>query len=162
VTEFGFLSPDRAAPEAVWRSPLARALADAPPGIEDVSYTGKLEVRGDVAAISEGEVVRLTPTRALVLCPWELTTALRARLRSDGLHVVDVTAAYAGLRVQGEALVRRVTDLDPAELPAAGAVAHVQGIVLRDENETFRVFFPQEYSDYLAEVVLDAAGGLTP
>jgi sarcosine oxidase gamma subunit len=162
VSELGFLSPDRAAAEAVWRSPLERALAAAPPGVEDISHTGKLEVRGDVAAISDGEVVRLTPTRALVLCPWELTTPLRARLRSDGLHVVDVTAGYAGLRVQGKALLRRLTDLDPTELPAAGAVAHIQGIVLRDDEESFRIFLPQEYSDYLAEVVLDAARGLTP
>jgi sarcosine oxidase gamma subunit len=162
MTELGFLSPDRAAAEAVWRSPLERALAAAPPEIEDVSYTGKLEVRGDVAAISDGEVVRLTPTRVLVLCPWELTTAFRARLRSDGLHVVDVTAGYAGLRVQSKAVLRRLTDLDLDELPAAGSVAHIQGIVLRDDEQTFRIFFPQEYSDYLAEVVLDAARGLTP
>jgi sarcosine oxidase gamma subunit len=161
MTELGFLSPDRAAPEAVWRSPLERALAGAPPGIEDVSHTGKLEVRGDVAAITEAEVVRLTPTRAFVLCPWELTTALRARLRSEGFHVVDVTAGYAALRVQGEALLRRLTELDLDELPAVGAVAHVQGIVLRDDDESFRIFFRQEYSDYLAEVVLDAAEGLT-
>jgi sarcosine oxidase gamma subunit len=162
MTELGFLSPDRAASEAVWRSPLERALAAAPPGIEDVSHTGKLEVRGDVATITEGKAVRLTPTRALVLCPWEATTALRARLRSEGFHVVDVTAGYAGFRVQGEALLRRLTDLDLTELPAAGAVAHVQGIVLRDDKESFRIFFRQEYSDYLAEVVLDAAEGLTP
>jgi sarcosine oxidase gamma subunit len=160
VSELGFLSPDRAAPEAVWRSPLDRALAAAPPGIGDISRTGKLEVRGDVATIAEGEVVRLTPTRALVLCPWELTTALRARLRNEGFHVVDVTAGYAGLRVQGEALLRRLTDIDLNELPAVGAVAHIRGIVLQDDEETFRLFFPQEYSDYLAEVVLDAAEGL--
>jgi sarcosine oxidase gamma subunit len=162
MTELGFLSPDRAAPEAVWRSPLERALAAPPAGIEDLSHTGKLDVRGDVAEITDGEIVRLTPTRALVFCPWEATTALRARLRSEGLHVVDVTAAYAGLRVQGQKLLQRLTDLDLNELPAVGAVAHIQGVVLRDDEESFRIFFPQEYSDYLAEVVLDAAGGLTP
>jgi heterotetrameric sarcosine oxidase gamma subunit len=160
VSDLGFLSPARATDEAVWRSPLERALGHAPAGIEDVSRTGKLDVRGDVATIAEGEVVRLTPGRALVLCPWEETTALRARLRGEGLHVVDQTAGYAGLRVQGDTLMRRLTDLDLDELPAAGALAHVQAIVLRDDEQTFRVFVPQEYGHYVAEVVVDAAEGV--
>ena len=160
MSDLGFLSPSRAGDEAVWRSPLERALAHAPAGIEDVSRTGKLEVRGDVAAIAEREVVRLTPRRGLVLCPWEETTAVRARLRSEGLHVVDQTAGYAGLRVQGATLMRRLTDLDLDRLPAAGALAHVQAIVLRDDEHTFRVFVPQEYGHYVAEVVVDAARGV--
>lgn len=160
MTDLGFLSPARAADDAVWRSPLERALAHAPAGIEDVSRTGKLEVRGDVAAITDGEVVRLTPERALVLCPWEETTAVRARLRGEGLYVVDQTAGYAGLRIQGQTLMRRLTDLDLDRLPAAGALAHVQAIVLRDGEDTFRVFVPQEYGHYVAEVVVDAAEGV--
>lgn len=160
MSDLGFLSPARAADDAVWRSPLERALAHAPAGIEDVSRTGKLEVRGDVAAITDGEVVRLTPERALVLCPWEETTAVRARLRGEGLYVVDQTAGYAGLRIQGQTLMRRLTDLDLDRLPAAGALAHVQAIVLRDGEDTFRVFVPQEYGHYVAEVVVDAAEGV--
>ncbi len=160
MSDLGFLSPARAADDAVWRSPLERALAHAPAGIEDVSRTGKLEVRGDVAAITDGEVVRLTPERALVLCPWEETTAVRARLRGEGLYVVDQTAGFAGLRIQGQTLVRRLTDLDLDRLPAAGALAHVQAIVLRDGEDTFRVFVPQEYGHYVAEVVVDAAEGV--
>ena len=162
MSDLGFLSPSRAADDAVWRSPLERALAHAPAGIEDVSRTGKLEVRGNLAAITDGEVVRLTPERALVLCPWEETTAVSARLRSEGLHVVDQTAGYAGLRVQGQTLMRRLTDLDLDRLPAAGALAQVQAIVLRDDEETFRVFVPQEYGHYVAEVVVDAAQGVAP
>jgi heterotetrameric sarcosine oxidase gamma subunit len=160
VSDLGFLSPSRATDEAVWRSPLERALAHAPAGIEDVSRTGKLEVRGDIAAIAEGEVVRLTPRRALVLCPWEETASLRARLRSEGLQVVDQSAGYAGLRIQGATLMRRLTDLDLDRLPAAGALAHVQAIVLRDDEHTFRVFVPQEYGHYVAEVVVDAGRGV--
>jgi hypothetical protein len=38
----------------------------------------------------------------------------------------------------------------------------VQAIVLRDEGETFRFFFPQEYGHYVAEVVVDALEGLQP
>ena len=160
MSDLGFLSPSRATDEAVWRSPLERALAHAPAGIEDVSRTGKLEVRGDIAAIAEGEVVRLTPRRALVLCPWEEIASLRARLRSEGLQVVDQSAGYAGLRIQGATLMRRLTDLDLDRLPAAGALAHVQAIVLRDDEHTFRVFVPQEYGHYVAEVVVDAARGV--
>jgi sarcosine oxidase gamma subunit len=162
MSELGFLSPARASAEAVWRSPLERALAHAPVGIEDVSRTGILDVRGDLTG-SEAfgfESVRLTPRRALILCPWDETTALRARLRSEGFHLVDQSAGYAGLRIQGPTLMRRLTDLDLEDLPAVGAFAHVQGIVLRDDEHTFRVFVPQEYGHYVAEVVVDAAEGV--
>ena len=91
-----------------------------------------------------------------------LSTALRRRLAGDGRLVVDLSAGWAGLRFRGEAVLRRLTDLDPSTLPAVGAVAHVQALVLRDDGETFRLFFPQEYGDYLAEVVVDAAEGARP
>ena len=162
MSDLGFLSPSRATDEAVWRSPVERALAHAPAGIEDVSRTGKLEVRGDLTGseASGFESVRLTARRALVLCPWEETASLRARLRGEGLQVVDQSAGYAGLRIQGAALMRRLTDLDLDRLPAAGALAHVPAIVLRDDERTFRVFVPQEYGHYVAEVVVDAAQGV--
>ena len=162
MSDLGFLSPSRATDEAVWRSPVERALAHAPAGIEDVSRTGKLEVRGDLTGseASGFESVGLTARRALVLCPWEETASLRARLRSEGLQVVDQSAGYAGLRIQGAALMRRLTDLDLDRLPAAGALAHVPAIVLRDDERTFRVFVPQEYGHYVAEVVVDAAQGV--
>lgn len=161
MTGLDFLSPDLAAPDAVWRSPLERALAHAPAGIEDVSRTGKLEVRGDLTSFDqEGtELVRITAERGFVLCAWELTGEVRKRLEAR-FPTFDVTAAYAGLRVRGEQILRRVTDLDPERLPAIGALAHVQALVLRDDAETFRVFVPQEYGHYVAEVVLDAARGL--
>jgi sarcosine oxidase gamma subunit len=156
-----FLSPDLAAPEAVWRSPLERALAHAPEGIEDVSRTGVLEVRGHVNGLeaADAEVVRLTPERALVLCAWERVRETHEKLR-ERFHVTDVSAGWAGLSLRGEPVLRRVTDLDPAALPAMGAVAHVQALVLRDEGETFRVFVPQEYGHSVAEVVVDAVRGL--
>jgi hypothetical protein len=62
--------------------------------------------------------------------------------------------------VQGESLLRRLTDLDLDALPAAGTVAHVHALVLRDEGETFRLYFPQEYGHSVAEAVIDAAEGL--
>ena len=156
-----FLSPELAAPEAAWRSPLERALAHAPDGIEDVSGTGVLEVRGDLSglAVADAEVVTLTPERAFVLCDWERVRETRETLRQR-LHVTDLSAGWAGLSLRGETLLRRLTDLDPAALPAVGAVARVQALVLRDDAETFRLFFPQEYGHYVAEVVVDAAAGV--
>jgi len=163
LTHLDFLSPDLAAPDAVWRSPLERALAHAPDGIEDVSRTGVIEVRGDLTGLdADGcEVVRLTPERALVLCAYEETHTLRGGLAAEGRVVMDLSAGWAGLSLRGEAPLRRLTDLDPAALPAVGAVAQVQALVLRDDEETFRVFFPQEYGHYVAEVVVDAVEGLS-
>jgi sarcosine oxidase gamma subunit len=156
-----FLSPDRADAEARWRSPLERGLEHAPPEIADLSLTGKLDVRGDLDSFdAKGvELVRITPERGLVLCDFTKTANVRARL-ADRFLVVDLSAALAGLQLRGEALMRRLTDLDLDSLPAVGAVAHVQAYVLRDDAETFRLFFPQEYGHYLTEVVVDAAEGL--
>jgi len=162
VTELlDFLSPDRADAEARWRSPLERGLEHAPPEIADLSLMGKLDVRGDLDSFdAKGvELFRITPERGLVLCDFTKTANVRARL-ADRFLVVDLSAALAGLQLRGEALVRRLTDLDLDSLPAVGAVAHVQAYVLRDDAETFRLFFPQEYGYYLAEVVVDAAEGL--
>jgi len=55
--------------------------------------------------------------------------------------------------------MRRITDLDLDALPAAGAVSHIQAIGTRD-GDSFALWFGQEYSDYLAEVVIDAWEGL--
>jgi hypothetical protein len=163
VTDLTFLSPDQADSAAVWRSPLERALQEAPAGIRDLSRTGKIEVRGDLEELEAGkfEIVWITPRRALVLCGYDEAAVLRKQL-SERFLAIDVSGALAGLEVSGAALMRRLTDLDLDALPAAGPVAHVQAIVLRDEGETFRFFFPQEYGHYLAEVVSDLVRGLTP
>jgi hypothetical protein len=163
VSHLDFLSPDLAAADAEWRSPLERALAHAPDGFEDLSRTAVLEVRGNVdgLALATAEVIGLTPTRSLVLCDFEDAGGARAALEGDGRLVVDVSAAWAGLAIPGdEALFRRLTDIDPERLPAVGSVAHVRTILLRPDPETFRLFFPQEYGHYLAEVVVDAANGV--
>jgi sarcosine oxidase gamma subunit len=166
VTEtFAFLSPDLATPDlagaSAWRSPLERALQHAPAGIIDISLTGKLEVRGDVDELdAKGyDIVPLGPERALVICDVTKTARLRDKLAETSL-VFDMSGALAGLQVRGETLMRRLTDLDLHTLPAVGSVAHVRAYVLRDDAETFRLFFPQEYGHYLAEVIVDALEGL--
>lgn len=161
VLVLDFLSPGLADADAVWRSPLERALRDAPPEVEDLSRTGKLELRGDVGAVelpSAAELVQITPERALVLCAYEQAVPLLEELRPR-LLVVDLTAAFAGLRIRGEEVVRRLTDLDLERLPAVGSAAGVRAVLLRD-GEEFRLFFAQEHADYLAAAVLDALEGL--
>jgi hypothetical protein len=159
VSDLAFLSPGRASAEAMWRSPLERALQGGPPDISDLSLTGKVEIRGKLPkSVRGGELVRITPNRGLVLCDLTKTVELLEKLSKD-LFAIDVSASLAGLSVRGEAVMRRITDLDLDALPAAGAVSHVQAIVTRD-GDSFALWFAQEYSDYLAEVVIDAHKGL--
>jgi hypothetical protein len=160
VSELAFLSVDRARTgdgfEPRFDSPLRRALAETT-RVRDLSSVGKIEVRGDVEAIDvEAEVVRLGPRRALVLCEYGRCADLRSRL--PGV-VIDMTAALAGLELEDERALRRLTDLELDALPAAGKVAEVPAIVLR-AGDRFRIFFPQEYGHYVAEVVLDVLEGL--
>ena len=171
MSNLAFLSPDAARADSSFAprltSPLARALASAPSGIEDLSLsTGKLEVRGDLNGfgdVGDAEVIRITPERALVLCAYERAASLRAELAGRFRATVDLTGALAGLRIDrpdAERLLRRLTELDLDRLPAIGGVAHVATHVVRDGPTAFRLFFPQEYAHYFAEVVLDAAKGL--
>jgi hypothetical protein len=166
ATILDFLSPDLAAPdlapaETAWRSPLERALADAPGGLEDISKTGVLEIRGDLETLDvpAAELVTITPIRGLLLCDADRVTEIRQKVRQDFL-AIDVSAGWAGLRVRGEQLLRRLTDLDLETLPAVGSIHHVQTLVIRDEGETFRLFFPQEYGHSVVEIVIDAVEGL--
>ncbi len=160
MSELAFLSVDRARSDDEFEpritSPLARALAAATQ-VRDLSGLGKIEVRGDIDAIDvAAEVVRLGPRRALVLCEYDRCAGLRDRL--PGL-VIDLTGALAGLELEGERAMRRLTDLDLDTLPAAGNVAQVPAVVLRD-GDRFRIFCPQELGHYVAEVVLDTLEGL--
>ena len=153
-----FLSP--ALGEPAPRSPLARALAGSE--IRDLSLDyGVLDARGDLTGHPmEGvEVVRLSPERSLVLCPYRDAPGLREWLEGRGVAAIDVSGGYAGLEVEGEAVMRRLTELPLDRFPAVGAVAHVATLVLRD-GDRFRLFFRQEYADSMGERVLDALEGL--
>ena len=122
----------------------------------------KFEVRGELDRAAGEDVIRITPRRALVLGPFAEGEALEARLRASAETVIDVTGALAGLRIEAPdaaTLMRRLTDLDLEDLPAAGAVARVPAVVRRD-GDAFELFWPQEYGHYLAEVIVDAAEGL--
>ncbi len=155
-----FLSPGACAPETLV-SPLSRALAGAPEGVRDLSDDGKVELRGDLALyeVAEGEeLVTLTPRRGLLLTDDPLGAVGRAR--EGGLRAYDMTGGLAGLAFEGETLFRRLTDLDPGALPTAGGFARISAVLVRDEGEGFRAYFPQEVGHYVAEVVLDMLAGV--
>lgn len=162
MTGVGFLSPSRCVTEAI-ASPLARALSGVDEGlVRDLSPEGKVEIRGDVARVAPApgeELIRLSPRRGLLLVEGDPVAAVE-RLRASGLRAYDATGALAGIAIEGERLLRRLTDLDLTTLPAAGGFARVSAILVRDEGERFRAYFPQELGHYVAEFVLDAIEGL--
>jgi len=160
VSILDFLSPSRCA-EATTTSPLCRALEGAA-GVEDLSLDGTLELRGDLALVrpEQGEeLVRLSPRRGFLLTPHDPADAA-ARIRAQGVLTYDVSAGWAGFAIEGERLLRRLTDLDLDRLPAAGPFARVAAIVLRDEGERFRVYVLQELGHDVALAVIDAMRGL--
>jgi sarcosine oxidase gamma subunit len=117
---------------------------------------GKLEVRGGVP---EG-AIPIGPSRALVVVDGD-PRAERDRLTAAGYRVYDMSAALTSLEVDGEQLMRRLTELDLEALPAVGAVARGTTAVIERIGPTrFRLHVPQELSQYVADVIADPAEGL--
>ena len=118
--------------------------------IDDVSHLGKWEVRGDAPGL-DGEVIRISAERALVV----------GGRRPEGPRVYDMTAALAAFEVEGEDLMRRLTELDLDELPAIGSILRgTPALIERRGGERFRLFVPQELGHFVAETVVDLARGL--
>jgi hypothetical protein len=161
MSGLAFLSPTAARADSGFEprgaSPLARALEGAS-GIRDLSLFGKLEVRGPAVGDlgTDVEVLPITPTRTLVVGPPERCVELRVALPG---FVIDVSAALAGIAVEDERLMRRLTDLDLAALPSAGKVSGVGAVVAAGEGG-FRIFFAQEYGHSVVEAVRDLQAGL--
>ena len=159
-----FLSPSRCEPGTT-TSPLRRALGDDDSAVVQDLWPpdGKVEIRGDLDLVvprAGEELVRLTPRRGFLFTGDDPAEVV-ARLREVGLLAYDSTGALAGIAIEGEQLMRRLTDLDLDELPAAGPIlSRVTAIFLRDEGERFRVYVPQELAHDVAVAVLDAAAGL--
>lgn len=164
MTLLDFLSPSRCEPGTT-TSPLRRVLADADSAaVQDLWPDGKVEIRGDLDLVvphAGEELVQLTPTRGYLFTSDDPADVV-ARLREFGVLAYDATGALAGIAIEGERLMRRLTDLDLDRLPAAGPLlSRVPAIVLRDEGERFRVYVPQELAHDVAVAVLDAAAGLS-
>jgi hypothetical protein len=151
MTRLAFLSPHEA--DVAPASPLAHLRSSA---FTDVSALGKLEVRGGVP----NGAIPIGVDRGLVVVDGD-PRAERDRLTAEGYRVYDLTSALAGLEVEGERLMRRLTELDLDALPAVGSVARgTPAIIERVGPERFRLFVPQELAQYVAEVVDDQAEGL--
>lgn len=157
-----FLSPSRCEPGTT-TSPLRRALEGVDPGVvQDLLLDGKVEIRGDLVLVEpeDGEeLVRLTPRRGYLFTQNDPADVV-ARLRAQGVLAYDATGALAGFVIEGERLMRRLTDLDLDELPTAGPFASVSAIVVRDGEERFRVYVAQELGHDIVIAVLDAIAGL--
>jgi hypothetical protein len=127
-------------------------------GIDDVSHLGKLEIRGDVSslALANGEeLIRISPQRAL------LVSEQQARELPAGHRAYDMTAALAAFEVEGEDLMRRLTELDLDDLPAIGSMLRgTPALIERRDGERFRLFVPQELGHFVAETIVDIARGL--
>jgi sarcosine oxidase gamma subunit len=101
--------------------------------------------------------------RALAAAP----TAIRdvsALVDDQEVSRLGPAAGVAGIELEtpaAELLLRRLTDLDLGALPAVGSVAHVRALVTHEGGDRYRIWFPQEYSDSVAEVLLDAWEGIT-
>ena len=132
-------------------------------GLRDLSLDGKVELRGDLGLVEPEpgeELIRLSPRRGYVLVDGDPREVV-ARLRASGIRAFDMTGALAGLAFEGERVARRLTDLDLDRLPAAGMFAKIGALLVRDEGERFRAYFPQELGHYVAECVLDVIAGLS-
>ena len=136
MSRLTFLSPDE---------------AGAPPG-----GLRKLEVRGGIP----GGAIPIGPSRGLVLVEGDARPE-RDRLTALGYRVYDMTAGLVTLEVEGEQLMRRLTELDLDALPAIGSVARgTTAVIERLGPETFRLHVPAELSQYVADVIADQAEGL--
>ena len=134
------------------------------PGSTTNRSLGKIHLRGslDDVAIADGEeLLRLSPSRGLLVTEAGAATAALERLRRDGMRAYDMTAALAAFEVEGEDLMRRLTELDLDHLPAIGSVARGIPTVITSAGEgRYRLFVPQELGHSLVTVVLDALRGL--
>ena len=146
MSRLAFLSPDECAPEVVL----------------DRSEPGKLEVRGETDALEPlagEEVLPLAPGRVLLVT--DGPAAARERLAADGYRVYDMSAALTTLEFDGEDLLRRLTELDPGQLPAIGSIARgTPALIERRRGERFRLYVSRELGEYVREVVADLAQGL--
>jgi hypothetical protein len=105
-----------------------------------------LEVRGGVPDGS----IRVGPDRALVVGDTSADLS--------GYRVYDMSAALVAIEVESEALLRRVTEL--TELPTTGSILRGVPAVIERRGDGFRLFVPQELSQYVAETLDSLRSGL--
>jgi len=157
-------------------------------GYADLSHLGKIEIQGDVAAIT-GHTLKLgcalraqgawwcpySAQRAVVLCAPGDTAALRDHLTAsvadaNGLaSVIDVTTAQGAMTIlgplAGETFARfTAIDLRAQVTPPLafrpGSVARTGGAILCEAPDRYLMLFGAALGQYVWTVVADAAGHL--
>jgi hypothetical protein len=122
--------------------------------VTDVSQLRKWEIRGDSSSFQPAdgaELIRISPDRALVV----------GGERPDAERVYDMTASLAAFELEGEDVMRRVTELDLEQLPAIGSILRgTPALIERRSGERFRLFVPQELGHFVAETIADLAQGV--
>jgi len=154
-------------------------------GFADLSHIGKLEIQGDVRAMTGrnlelGKATRAdgawwcpySANRAVVLCPAGDTVAHRDHLTAsvadaNGLgSVIDVTSAHGAMTILGpearEVFARfTAIDLRPQITPVhawrPGSVARTGGAILCEAPDRYLMLFGAALGQYVWQVVDDAA-----
>jgi glycine cleavage system aminomethyltransferase T len=157
-------------------------------GFADISHIGKLEIQGDISAITGhdlelGRALRAegawwcpySAERAVVLCSPGDTVALRDRLRAsaagaNGLaSVIDTTTSQGAMTIIGplarETFARfTAIDLRPQITPVQafrpGSVARTGGAILCEAPDRYLMLFGAALGQYVWTLVADAAGHL--
>jgi heterotetrameric sarcosine oxidase gamma subunit len=149
-------------------------------GLGDLSWMTKLDLKGwglkTPPAVGAARAWRLAPQHYLVTCEPPKREALIANLRSfpasrdlslpPPVYITDVTSVYAQFLLAGprsREILRKLTSLNISALEnlACGqaAVAHVHGIVLRDDLKdvpAFHVLVSREYGESVWEAIMHA------
>ena len=157
-------------------------------GFADLSHLGKIEIQGDVSAITGhnlelGRALRAdgawwcpySKQRAIVLCEPADTAALRDHLTAaaadaNGLaSVIDITTVWGAMTILGplarETYARfTAIDLRPQVTPPhafrPGSVARTGGAILCEAPDRYLMLFGAALGQYVWTVVADAAGNL--
>jgi glycine cleavage system aminomethyltransferase T len=154
-------------------------------GFADVSHLGKIEVQGDIAAITGhdlelGHALRAegawwcpySAQRAVVLCEPRDTVALRDLLTASAAEanslasVIDTTTSQGAMTILGplarETFARfTAIDLRPEITPPLafrpGSVARTGGAILCEAPDRYLMLFGAALGQYVWTVVADAA-----
>ena len=75
-----------------------------------------------------------------------------------GCRVYDQSAALVAVELESDALLTRITEL--TEFPAVGSILRGVPAVIERRGDGFRLFVPQELSQYVGETIDDLRSGL--
>ena len=76
----------------------------------------------------------------------------------DGYRAYDQSAALVAVEVESAALLSRISEL--TEFPAVGSILRGVPAVIERRGDGFRLFVPQELSQYVTETIDDLRSGL--